>query len=110
MDRKPSSDDFFKDIFSKEFLQESDVEYALAKVAGGAYNVKQESGLSFRKIATKMGLKSPSVIQRMVRQAQPHNVTLETLVRFAYACGFELNIEFRKVSQPTDPEPEKEKQ
>jgi transcriptional regulator with XRE-family HTH domain len=86
--------DFFGMVLPEELVEAADVEYMLARVAGRAFHVKKESGLSYRKIAKKMGT-SPGVIQRIVRDAEPHNVTLLTLARFSQACGYEMFVEFR---------------
>lgn len=87
--------EFFEETFSEEFIREAEVEYTLAKIAAKAYSAKQDSGLSFRAIAKRMGLKSPAVVQRIVNDALPHNVTLATLVKFGQACGFDIDINFK---------------
>lgn len=93
--RRIKVNDFFKEKFSDEFLDEIEVEYTLAQIAGRAFSAKEKSGLSFRKIAKKMGLRSPAMIQRIVQKAKPHNVTLATIVKFGQACGFDVDIEFK---------------
>ncbi len=93
--KEMSMEEFFQDTFSEEFLREAEVEYTLAQIAGRAFDAKKESKLSFRDIAKRMGVKTPAVAQRIVNEAEPHNVTLSTLVRFGQACGFDLDIEFR---------------
>ncbi len=97
--KEMSMEEFFKETFSEDFLKEADVEYTLAQIAGRAFQAKEESGLSFRKIAEKMGLKTSAVVQRIVQEAEPHNVTLATLVRFGQACGFKLNVKFEKADK-----------
>lgn len=89
-----SLNDFFAETFSQDFLDEAAIEYSLAEIAARAYAAKQHSRLSIRDIARKMGSKGPAVVQRIVDQASPHNVTVSTLVRFAHACGFELRVDF----------------
>ena len=54
-----SLQDFFSETFSEEFVKEAAVEYTLAQIAGRAFETKAVSGLSFREIAERMGLKSP---------------------------------------------------
>jgi hypothetical protein len=87
--------DFFKDTFSERFLEDADIEYTLAQIAGRAYRIKEKSGLSYRAIASKMGNTSPAIVQRIVNKAEPHNVTLSTLVRFGYACGYKMDLDFK---------------
>jgi hypothetical protein len=89
-----SLDDFLKDTFSQEFLDEAEIEYALARIAAHASTAKAASGLSIREVANRMGSKSPAVVQRIVDEGSPHNVTVATLARFAHACDYELRVEF----------------
>lgn len=91
-----SLDEFLQDTFTEEFLKEAAVEYTLAQIAGRAHKAKEDSELSSREIAARMGLKSQAVVQRIVTEARPHNITLSTLVRFSHACGYELNVEFKQ--------------
>lgn len=49
-------------------------------------------GLSIRAAARRMGLSSPSVVQRVERADQ--NLTVATLERYAWACGGTVEIRF----------------
>jgi transcriptional regulator with XRE-family HTH domain len=97
-----SLNEFLEGTFSQEFLDEAKLEYALAEVAGKVFRVKEESGLSVRKIAQKMGSKSPAIVQRLIDQDKPHNVTLSTLIRFAFACGHKLVLDFKPSAALSD--------
>lgn len=97
-----SLDDFFNDTFSQKFLDEAEIEYALARIAARASAAKDEADLSVRELAKRMGSGSPAVVQRILDEAKPHNVTVATLVRFAHACGFELRVEFAPKSHLVD--------
>jgi transposase-like protein len=85
--------DFCRTTFSEEFLREAAVEYLLAEIAGRAAQVKEASGLSYREIARRMGV-SPAIVRRIVAQARPHKVPLETFVRFGQACGYKVDLKF----------------
>lgn len=86
--------EFLEENFSKEFVEEVAVEHTLAQVAGKVIRAKEESGLSIREISERMGRKSMLQVQHILNDGKSHNVTLNTLVRFCYMCGFELDIKF----------------
>jgi len=85
---------FLRDNFSAETLDEVELAKKLAAVAVQAAEIAQACRLSRRELASKMGLRSTSTLQRIVSKADAPNVTLETLWRLARACGFELKVEF----------------
>ena len=60
-------------------------------------NVKEESGLSVREIARRMGTPGHQAqVERIIDEKHAHNMTLKTLFKFAEACGYECNISFKK--------------
>lgn len=62
-----------------------------------ARGLKEASGLTIREIAKRMDLEgNPSQVQRLVDVKNPPNVTVKTLFRFAKACGFDVEIVFRR--------------
>jgi transcriptional regulator with XRE-family HTH domain len=76
------------------------MELRLAELSIQSRRIAGESGLSRRVIAERMGLTSPSTVQRILGPASFYNVTVETLWRFAIACGYELGLEFRTTQRP----------
>lgn len=67
----------------------------LARLSASARVIADESGLSRREIAQAMGNASPSTLQRLLAGAA-YNATLDSLGRFAWACGYELRTTFVK--------------
>lgn len=89
-----SFQEFIKETFSDEFLQETAIEYTLAQIAGRAYEARKKSGLSFCKIVDKMGLCSQEMVQQIIDTEELGSIRISDLVRFSHACGFDLNVEF----------------
>jgi transcriptional regulator with XRE-family HTH domain len=60
--------------------------------------LKEASGLTVREISRRMGLAEghQAVVQRLVTVKNPPNMTLRTLLRFAKACGYDVEIVFKK--------------
>ncbi len=67
----------------------------LARLSASAKIIADESGSSRREIALAMGNASPSTLQRLLAGAA-YNATLDTVARFAWACGYELRASFVK--------------
>ena len=82
------------------FSQHIHNERELTRIAVRVAKMADASGLSRRDIAERMGMLSPSTVQRTVTGA---NVTLETLMRFATACGYRLKVEFEPLEAPALP-------
>lgn len=82
--------------FSEEFLQYAEIEYNLAQIAGRVFRAKEDSGQTFKNIAEKMGLESPARLLKVIQEAEPHDITVADLVRFAQACGCTLDVNFVK--------------
>jgi hypothetical protein len=78
-------------LTTNEFEQLVALEEMLAELSLEARRIADESGLSRRAIAERMGQSSASTVQRLVSGAA-YNSTVETLSRFAWACGFELKV------------------
>ena len=97
--------DFFNDTFEPEFIDDAQVDYRLAQLAGRLIALVEDSGLSRREIARRMGHKSPSAVQRLVTQGRAHNATAETLIRLAAACEHRLVITFEPSTTATTDTP-----
>lgn len=82
------------------------MELRLAELSIQSRKMAAESGFSRREIADRMGLTSTSTVQRILGPDSFYNVTIETLWRFAIACGSELALEFRTTQQPRITRPE----
>lgn len=85
------------ELFSEEFLQDADREYELARIAGMAYELAEKTKIPRRELARRMGNVSPSTLQRLLDGAEAHNVTLDTLVRFAWACNHRVELSFQPI-------------
>jgi hypothetical protein len=94
--REMNADDFLKQVFSEDFLQEAEIEYALSKTAGRAFHVMVESGLTLQKIEEEVKEYAAKSLYSMLAGGDSRSVTLETLARFAQICGFGLEISFVK--------------
>jgi transcriptional regulator with XRE-family HTH domain len=86
--------DFLRETFDSDLAADVEVELELARVAGRSWEVAEACGLSRRELARRMGHRSPSAVQRLLDGGASHNATLETLVRFARACGKRLDVQF----------------
>tara|TARA_R110002050_G_scaffold236767_3_gene372647 strand:+ start:515 stop:790 length:276 start_codon:yes stop_codon:yes gene_type:complete len=54
--------------------------------------MREQSGLTQDEVAEKMGTKSPNVSRLESGRSNP---SLKTLVSYAHACGFKLNLAFK---------------
>lgn len=54
--------------------------------------MREKSGLTQDQIAEKMGTKSPNISRLESGRSNP---SLKTLVNYAKACGFKLNLSFK---------------
>jgi transcriptional regulator with XRE-family HTH domain len=69
----------------------------LNELAKRLREVKDASGLSVREISRRMGIPGQQAqVQRIICVAPTSNITLRTLFRFIKACGFEVEIVFRR--------------
>ncbi len=91
------------DLTHNEFEQLIALEEMLADLSVEARRIADESGLTRRAIAELMGHSSTSTVQRLVGGAA-YNSTVETLARFAWACGFECKVELVRRSASTGTE------
>ena len=89
--------DFLIDTFSDECLGKADAEYILTQIPEQLRKIKKGRGLSVRAIAERMGYTSHSTVQRMLSGKGAHNMTLSTLIRFAYACDCKVTLVFQSL-------------
>ena len=80
------------DLTSEEFERLVTMEEKLAELSLEVRRIADESGLSQCALAERMGQSSSSSVRRIVSGAA-YKSTLETLCRFAWACGYELKVE-----------------
>lgn len=85
---------FLVDLFGETMVEGAIIEVELARLAVQAAEAAKTSGLSQRQIAARMGHSSPSTVQRLVSDLQPHNMKVDTLFRFARACKHKLLLNF----------------
>lgn len=76
------------------FLREVEIQRRLMDITLQARVIADGCGLSRREIASAMGLSSPSTVQRLIAGGIAYNATLESLMRFAEACGQSVHFEF----------------
>lgn len=76
------------------------IERRLLALSLRAKEIADASGLTRRQIAERMGLSSPSTVQRLVSGGMAYNATVETLMRFATACGYALVAELAPLRAP----------
>lgn len=69
-----------------------DIEGRLASLSVEAREAADTCGLSRREIAMRMGNASPSTLQRLLKGMAYSNASLDTIARFAWACGYELQV------------------
>ena len=67
------------------------IEERLATLSVEARHVADACGLNRREIAMRMGNASPSTLQRLMK-GMAYNATLDTMARFAWACGYEFQV------------------
>jgi hypothetical protein len=51
-----SLEEFLKETFPPEFLEQIELDYLLAEIAGQAYGLKKKSGLSYKELAKSLWL------------------------------------------------------
>lgn len=90
------------EIAKREQAELVALQLRLAELSVQAKRLADASGLSRREIARRMGNLSTSNLQRLLG-GMARSASVETLARFAWACGHELNVSFaRKSSEPKD--------
>lgn len=81
------------------------IERQLLELSLRAKTIANESGLTRRQIAERMGHASPSTVQRLIGGGMAYNATVETLIRFATACGYSVETTWLRpetgVQQPS---------
>lgn len=95
--------EFFSGLVPRSTWDEVELELQLSRVAADAVAAATRSGLSRRELAKRMGVASPSTVQRIV-SAEAYNVTVETLFRFARASGHRLRISFEPLEATKAPQ------
>lgn len=65
----------------------------LAELSVSARHIADDSGLTRREIAERMGHASPSTVQRLLG-GLAYNATVETLAKFAWSCGYDFDVRF----------------
>lgn len=80
-------------VAEREFAELVQLELRLAAISVEAKRLADNSGLSRRAIAERMDNSSPSNLQRLLG-GMAYKASVETLARFAWACGQELRISF----------------
>lgn len=81
------------EVAARECDELVQLELRLADLSLRAKRLADECGLSRREIALQMGNLSPSNLQRLLR-GMAGRASLETLSRFAWACGQDLQVSF----------------
>ena len=77
----------------REFEELLQIEKRLTAISVEAKRLADASGLSRRALAMRMGNLSPSHLQRLLR-GMAYKASIDTLAKFAWACGHELSISF----------------
>lgn len=78
-----------------DFAELVEIEERLASLSVEARTAADNSGLNRREIAMRMGNASPSTLQRLLK-GMAYNATLDVIARFAWACGYDLQVQFVK--------------
>lgn len=86
------------EITKEEFQELVELQRRMAALSVQAKKVADSCGRSRRELAERMGNASASTVQRLVGGAA-FNASVETLARFAWACGYEIHVEFRPRKQ-----------
>lgn len=84
----------------EEFEQLVALEGVLASLSVETRRIADESGLSRRALAERMGLDSETLwpVHKLLSGAA-YNSTLEEMARFALACGYTLEVKFVPLSK-----------
>ncbi len=77
---------------NKEFRELVGLQRQLAQISVKTKRMADSCGLTRRALGERMGCSSPSTVQRLVKGGA-YKASLETLARFAWACGYELKVE-----------------
>ena len=85
------------EITRDEYRELVEIQRRIADLSVEARKIADDCGLTRRELAEKMGNASPSTVQRLVNGAG-YNSTLETLMRFAWACGYRVDVQFEKAN------------
>lgn len=92
-----SLDSFLKDTFSTDFIEGSEVGYTLAQIAGRASEMQKASGMSVNDLLAKTDSKFVMPLIEILCNGASHEVTLEALAWLSQACGYTLDVKFKKV-------------
>jgi len=65
------------------------------KLISSLIAMREQSGLTQDEIATRMGTKAPNISRLESGRSNP---SIKTLVNYARACGFQLDLEFNKLA------------
>lgn len=79
----------------KDFEELVKIEEELAAFSVQAQSIAKASGLTREEIAMRMGNAPKGRLSRLLSGAA-YYVSLDTLARFAWACGYELRVELVK--------------
>lgn len=82
---------------SASLRQEAKILEQAVQISARALEIAEASGLSRREIAKRMGMTSPSTVQRLIHDAESGNPRIQTLIRFATACGVDMSVQFTSV-------------
>lgn len=91
-----------------DFAELVAIEERLATLSVEAREAADNCGLSRREIAMRMGNASPSTLQRLLG-GLAYNASLDTIARFAWACGYDLQVRLepkKDARRPGSPAPE----
>jgi len=91
--------DWLKKEFSEEARNGIAVRTGLLELSRSFRRLLEKEGLSLREVARRLGHKSPSLVQRLVHDEEENNPTVETIIRFAGACGYALRLELAKADE-----------
>lgn len=78
-------------LTKNDFAELVEIEERLATLSVEAREAADNCGLSRREIAMRMGNASPSTLQRLLK-GMAYNASLDTIARFAWACGYEFQV------------------
>jgi len=91
--------DWLKEEFSQEARKGVAVRTGLLELSRSFRRLLESEGLSLREVARRLGHKSPSLVQRLVHDEEENNPTVETIIRFAGACGYALRLELARADE-----------
>lgn len=89
----------WKQILTDEDFREAKVEYVLLSLSHQLRDALDASELGVQEIAASMGLKSTRQVEKLVNWNEQANPTIRVLVRFAHACGYDLEVALRRRSR-----------